>query len=52
MLDIVFFTKLEYYQGICFMTTNRISSIDLAMQSRVDLFLRYGDLIQETRYCV
>ncbi|CAG9996971.1 unnamed protein product [Clonostachys byssicola] len=48
----VFLTKLEYYQGICFMTTNRMSSIDLAMQSRVDLFLRYGDLTQETRYCV
>ncbi|CAH0019902.1 unnamed protein product [Clonostachys rhizophaga] len=48
----VFLTKLEYYQGICFMTTNRMSSIDLAMQSRVDLFLRYGDLTRETRYCV
>lgn len=45
----VFLTKLEYYQGICFLTTNRISSLDHAFQSRVDLFLPYRDLEPEAR---
>ncbi|KAG8159225.1 hypothetical protein KVR01_010886 [Diaporthe batatas] len=45
----VFLTKLEYYQGICFLTTNRISSLDHAFQSRVDLFLPYRDLKPEAR---
>ncbi|KAF7555173.1 hypothetical protein G7Z17_g2404 [Cylindrodendrum hubeiense] len=45
----VFLTKLEYYQGILFLTTNRISSIDHAFQSRVDLFLPYHDLTSEAR---
>lgn len=40
----VFLTKLEYYQGILFPTTNRFSPIDQAFQSRVDLFLPYYDL--------
>ncbi|KXJ95673.1 hypothetical protein Micbo1qcDRAFT_187561 [Microdochium bolleyi] len=40
----IFLTKLEYYQGILFLTTNRITSIDHAFQSRVDLFLPYHDL--------
>lgn len=40
----VFLTKLEYYQGILFLTTNRFSRIDHAFQSRVDLFLPYQDL--------
>ena len=45
----VFLTKLEYYQGILFLTTNRIASIDHAFQSRIDLFLPYSDLTTETR---
>lgn len=45
----IFLTKLEYYQGILFLTTNRISSIDHAFQSRVDLFLPYHDLRPEAR---
>ncbi|KAK0747335.1 hypothetical protein B0T21DRAFT_446256 [Apiosordaria backusii] len=40
----IFLTKLEYYQGILFLTTNRFSAIDHAFQSRVDLFLPYYDL--------
>lgn len=46
---IVFLTKLEYYQGICFLTTNRVTSLDHAFQSRVDLFLRYDDLTTNAR---
>lgn len=41
--------KLEYYQGILFLTTNRISTIDHAFQSRVDLFLPYRDLTCDAR---
>ncbi|KAK4225058.1 P-loop containing nucleoside triphosphate hydrolase protein [Podospora fimiseda] len=45
----IFLTKLEYYQGILFLTTNRFSSIDYAFQSRVDLFLPYYDLDAASR---
>ncbi|KAI1082911.1 P-loop containing nucleoside triphosphate hydrolase protein [Whalleya microplaca] len=45
----IFLRKLEYYAGTLFLTTNRISSIDHAFQSRVDLFLRYDDLTPEAR---
>lgn len=45
----IFLTKLEYYQGILFLTTNRITSIDHAFQSRVDLFLPYHDLSSTAR---
>lgn len=45
----VFLTKLEYYTGILFLTTNRASDIDFAFQSRVDLFLPYYDLSSEAR---
>ncbi|KAH9883598.1 P-loop containing nucleoside triphosphate hydrolase protein [Xylariomycetidae sp. FL2044] len=48
----IFLRKLEYYQGILFLTTNRISSIDHAFQSRVDLFLPYRDLSSEARRTV
>ncbi|SPJ71725.1 related to TOB3 (member of AAA-ATPase family) [Fusarium torulosum] len=45
----VFLTKLEYYKGVCFLTTNRTGSIDPAFQSRIDLFLPYKDLTFEAR---
>ncbi|KAG9234050.1 hypothetical protein BJ875DRAFT_484556 [Amylocarpus encephaloides] len=45
----IFLTKLEYYQGILFLTTNRFSSIDYAFQSRIDLFLPYSDLTPPAR---
>lgn len=45
----VFLTKLEYYQGVCFLTTNRIKSLDHAFQSRIDLFLPYADLTPKAR---
>lgn len=48
----VFLTKLEYYQGILFLTTNRFSRIDYAFQSRVDLFLPYNDLDSSARKLV
>ncbi|EGR51376.1 uncharacterized protein TRIREDRAFT_75247 [Trichoderma reesei QM6a] len=45
----IFLTKLEYYQGILFLTTNRAASLDHAFQSRVDLFLPYSDLTTAAR---
>ncbi|PTB76399.1 P-loop containing nucleoside triphosphate hydrolase protein [Trichoderma longibrachiatum ATCC 18648] len=45
----IFLTKLEYYQGILFLTMNRAASLDHAFQSRVDLFLPYSDLTTTAR---
>jgi SpoVK/Ycf46/Vps4 family AAA+-type ATPase len=45
----VFLRKLEYYQGIMFLTTNRVSDFDEAMQSRIHLTLKYGALGVDTR---
>jgi len=38
---------LEYYQGIMILTTNRITSLDVAVQSRIHLAIRYEDLTKK-----
>lgn len=38
---------LEYYTGTIILTTNRISSLDIAVQSRIHLSIRYDDLSPE-----
>ncbi|GAB1737338.1 hypothetical protein NU219Hw_g1262t1 [Hortaea werneckii] len=40
----IFLRLLEYFQGILFLTTNRVDTFDEAFQSRIHLPLRYGDL--------
>jgi AAA+ superfamily predicted ATPase len=46
----VFLRILEYYDGILILTTNRIKSFDVAVQSRVHLAIRYNNLqTQELR---
>ncbi|RPA77996.1 hypothetical protein BJ508DRAFT_161466 [Ascobolus immersus RN42] len=40
----VFLRLLEYFQGILFLTTNRVQSFDEAFQSRIHVALRYDDL--------
>ncbi|KAF7531090.1 hypothetical protein G7054_g9217 [Neopestalotiopsis clavispora] len=35
---------LEYYQGILILTTNRIKSFDIAVQSRINLAVKFEDL--------
>ena len=45
----VFLRKLEYYQGIMLLTTNRVRDFDDAIQSRIHLALRYGPLGFDTR---
>lgn len=43
-LVIVFLRKLEYYNGILFLTTNRIGKLDSALTSRIHLILHYKRL--------
>jgi SpoVK/Ycf46/Vps4 family AAA+-type ATPase len=45
----VFLRKLEYCQGIIFLTTNRVSKFDEAILSRIHLMLRYDDLTKDAR---
>ncbi|KAK6074954.1 ATPase [Seiridium cupressi] len=40
---------LEYYEGILILTTNRLRSFDIAVQSRIHLALEYKDLTVEQR---
>lgn len=45
----MFLRILEYYEGILFLTTNRLTSFDLAFKSRIHLALKYSALDQEGR---
>ncbi|KAI1343240.1 ATPase [Xylariaceae sp. FL0016] len=45
----IFLRTLEYYEGILFMTTNRVNNMDQAFQSRIHVSMQYPDLDQESR---
>ncbi|KAI1362106.1 P-loop containing nucleoside triphosphate hydrolase protein [Xylaria arbuscula] len=45
----IFLRMLEYYRGILFLTTNRVSAFDTAFQSRIHLTLQYPPLDQVSR---
>jgi len=45
----LFLRLLEYYEGIMFLTTNRLSAIDPAFQSRIHISLDYPDLSTDSR---
>lgn len=45
----VFLRLLEYYNGILFLTTNRVTNIDSAFYSRISLAIKYPDLSDEAR---
>ncbi|KAL9095222.1 MAG: hypothetical protein Q9165_002478 [Trypethelium subeluteriae] len=45
----VFLRLLEYFQGILFLTTNRVETFDDAIQSRVHVALRYMELDHKAR---
>lgn len=45
----VFLRKLEYHQGVLFLTTNRVKSFDPAFNSRINVALRYDDLDKDAR---
>jgi len=40
----IFLRQLEYFQGILFLTTNRVETFDEAFQSRIHVALRYDKL--------
>lgn len=48
----IFLRLLEYYQGILFLTTNRIEEFDSAFQSRIHLGVEYTELDATRRACV
>ena len=48
----IFLKLLEYFQGIIFLTTNRVETFDDAFVSRIHLSLRYGDLTQKAKKAV
>lgn len=45
----VFLRKLEYYEGILFLTSNRAIEFDDAILSRIHLKIKYEDLTTESR---
>ncbi|KAI0837773.1 P-loop containing nucleoside triphosphate hydrolase protein [Hypoxylon sp. FL0890] len=45
----VFLRLLEYYQGVMFLTTNRVASFDPAFESRIHLTIHYPQLDFESR---
>ncbi|KAF1912865.1 hypothetical protein BDU57DRAFT_521434 [Ampelomyces quisqualis] len=45
----VFLRLTEYYQGILFLTTNRVETFDEAFQSRIHMGIRYEDLEPKAR---
>lgn len=45
----IFLRLLEYYQGILFLTSNRVRCFDEAFHSRVSIALRYEPLNRKTR---
>lgn len=48
----IFLRLLEYFQGILFLTTNRVETFDEAFVSRIHLSLRYEELSSKARYRV
>lgn len=49
MSPLVFLRVLEYYEGILFLTTNRIESFDRAFKSRIHLAIQYPKLDRDSR---
>ena len=45
----VFLRHVEYYRGILFLTTNRITSFDEAFLSRIHVALHFGELSRATK---
>ncbi|KAJ2905296.1 P-loop containing nucleoside triphosphate hydrolase protein [Zalerion maritima] len=48
----IFLRTLEYYEGIMFLTTNRVQNIDPAFDSRIHISLEYPDLDETARRAV
>ena len=48
----IFLRLLEYFQGILFLTTNRVQTFDPAFQSRIHVALRYEELTSKAKKSV
>ena len=48
----IFLRMLEYYEGILFLTTNRVKNMDQAFQSRIHMSLEYPNLDAAAREAV
>lgn len=48
----IFLRVLEYYEGIMFLTANRVSTFDAAFQSRIHISLEYPDLDKKSRKAI
>jgi hypothetical protein len=48
----VFLRELEYYQGILFLTTNRVGKFDDAFVSRIHVVLHYPGLTKDDRWAI
>lgn len=48
----IFLRTLEYYEGILFLTTNRVENIDSAFSSRIQIALEYPALDSKSRHHV
>ncbi|KAF2144007.1 uncharacterized protein K452DRAFT_223451 [Aplosporella prunicola CBS 121167] len=48
----IFLRILEYYEGIMFLTTNRVNTFDSAFQSRIHISLEYPELSTDSRRTV
>jgi SpoVK/Ycf46/Vps4 family AAA+-type ATPase len=45
----IFLRLLEYFEGLMFLTTNRVENLDQAFESRIHLHLQYQDLDKSSR---
>lgn len=45
----VFLRQLEYFKGVMFLTTNRMSTLDAALKSRIHLTINYPTLAFDSR---
>ena len=45
----IFLRMLEYYEGILFLTTNRVDNLDAAFQSRIHISMEYSELSVSSR---
>ena len=45
----IFLRMLEYYEGILFLTTNRVDNLDAAFQSRIHISMEYSELSASSR---
>lgn len=47
IITIVLLREIEYFKGILIMTTNRVTTFDIAMLSRIHWPINFGDLTTE-----